>query len=72
MTKSHDPGNKQQADDFASQAEKRRVGLVREYLGFVRYTGKWWLLPIFAMLGAIGVLIVLGGTGAAPFIYALF
>ena len=63
---------KERGDAFADLAEKRRFGLVREYLGFARQTGKWWLLPVFAMLGFIGVLIVLGGTGAAPFLYALF
>jgi hypothetical protein len=62
----------QSGEEFADLAQRRRSGLFREYLGFTRHTGKWWLLPIFAMLGLIGALIVLGGSGAAPFLYALF
>jgi hypothetical protein len=33
---------------------------------------KWWLTPIVLMLLILGVLILVGGTGAAPFIYTLF
>jgi hypothetical protein len=32
----------------------------------------WWMLPIVVMLGLIGLLVALGSTGAAPFIYTLF
>lgn len=33
---------------------------------------KWWLIPFLVVFGLLGVLLVLGATGAAPFIYALF
>jgi len=33
---------------------------------------KWWLVPILLVFVLLGVLIVLGGTSAAPFIYTLF
>jgi hypothetical protein len=32
----------------------------------------WWLTPILVVFGLLGVLLVLGATGAAPFIYTLF
>lgn len=33
---------------------------------------KWWLLPIRAVLLLFGFVVLLSGTAAAPFIYALF
>ena len=38
---------------------------------FLAYNKKWWLAPIGTFL-LFGVLIALGGTAAAPFIYTLF
>jgi hypothetical protein len=51
---------------------QRRTSLVREFWDFLRVSKKWWLLPIVVMLLAVGMLISLGGTAAAPFIYTLF
>lgn len=33
---------------------------------------KWWLTPIVIVMFLFGLLVVLAGTGAAPFIYTLF
>lgn len=59
-------------DDFASQAEEKRVGIVREFWDFLRFNKKWWLTPIIVVLLLVSALIMLGGTAAAPFIYTLF
>jgi hypothetical protein len=53
-------------------AEQRGKGLVSEFWEFLRDNKKWWLLPILVVLLLLGVLVVLGGTSAAPFIYTLF
>jgi hypothetical protein len=45
---------------------------VGELFAFLRESRKWYLIPIAAVILAMGLLIVLGGTGAAPFIYTLF
>ncbi len=59
--------------DFESQAKNQaEVGFFRELLGFMINNKKWWLLPIIVTLGLVGVLILLSGTAAAPFIYTLF
>ena len=58
--------------DFTRQAEAPRTGLVREFWDFLLHNKKWWLAPIIAILLLFGLLIVLAGTGAAPFIYTLF
>ncbi len=60
------------ASEFARQAESAQGGLLREYVAFLKQNKKWWLLPILIALLLVTVLIVLGSTAAAPFIYTLF
>ncbi|MEM6989145.1 MAG: DUF5989 family protein [Myxococcota bacterium] len=67
-----DSDDKSKASTFASEAEADSVGLVSELGAFLKDNKKWWLLPILVVLFLVGVLVVLGGTGAAPFIYTLF
>jgi hypothetical protein len=59
-------------DDFARQAELERPGFFSEFWTFLRYNKRWWLTPIILVLLFVGLLIVLGGTAAAPLIYTLF
>ena len=47
-------------------------GILGELWGFMKQNKKWWLLPILIILLIFGVLILLSGTGLAPFIYTLF
>ena len=67
-----DENQQQQAEAFAEQASAGQTGIVAEFVDFLLHNKKWWLTPIILVLLAVGVLIVLGGTGAAPFIYTLF
>jgi hypothetical protein len=60
------------SDDFAAQAAEGRTGLVSEFSDFLRENKKWWLAPIVIAILGLGLLVVLGGTAAAPFIYTLF
>ena len=40
---------------------------------YVRTRGKWWLLPILAVLLVMGALLVFAqGSALAPFIYTIF
>ena len=57
---------------FQQEADRPRTGFVREFWDFLSANKKWWLLPIVVVLLVVGVLITLGGTAAAPFIYTLF
>jgi len=61
-----------QARQFAQQAAEPQAGLLRELVDFLLHNKKWWLAPLVAVLLLVGLLVVLGGTGAAPFIYTLF
>ena len=50
----------------------KNVSFARELVMFLRESRKWYLLPIVVVILAMSLLIVLAGTGAAPFIYTLF
>jgi hypothetical protein len=65
------PGRKRAAE-FAEASERGSQGLLAEYVDFLKHNKKWWLIPIVVALLLVGVLIVFGGTAAAPFIYTLF
>jgi hypothetical protein len=53
-------------------AEQKRVGFLREFWDFLCENKKWWLVPIIVVLLLFGLLMLLGSTGLAPFIYPLF
>jgi hypothetical protein len=53
-------------------AEESRAGFFRDLWGFLKHNKKWWLLPLLLALLLLGLLVVLSGTGLAPFIYTLF
>ncbi len=67
-----DKGNGVGASEFEREAERASVGFFTELWDFLRHNKKWWLLPIVVVLILVGVLIVLGSTAVAPFIYTLF
>ena len=49
-----------------------RSGIAGELLVFLWRRKLWWLIPVVVLLLILGILLVLGGTGIAPFIYTLF
>jgi len=59
-------------DEFLQEAEAGRMGLVAEFIDFLKHNKKWWLLPIIVVMAAIAGLLLLTSTAAAPFIYPLF
>jgi len=48
------------------------VSLAREFWEFLRENKMWWMTPIVIVALLLTALVVLGSTGAAPFIYTLF
>lgn len=65
---------KQEPETAFEQAARqtRAGGVLREYVDLLRYHKKWWLAPIILVLLVIGLFLVLGGSAAAPLIYAIF
>jgi hypothetical protein len=59
-------------DSFSGRAGGKRRGFLAEFLHFAAHNKKWWLAPILILLLLLGILVLAGGTGAAPFIYSLF
>ena len=68
---SNKPGARDDGD-FQSLASQKRAGFLGELGRFAMQTKKWWLVPLIIVLLGIGLIVVLGGTAAAPFIYTLF
>jgi hypothetical protein len=62
----------QQRTEFEAQAEQGSSSLLAELVQFLRENKKWWLIPVVVSLLLIGLLVFLGGTVAAPFIYTLW
>ena len=58
--------------EFEDAGQEKQLSLVQEFYVFVTENKKWWLIPILLVLGLVGLLVLLGSTGAAPFIYTLF
>jgi hypothetical protein len=71
MTQPLEP-QKGQANEFEHLRDGEQISLVREFFQFIAENKKWWLTPIVLVLLLMGMIVVLGGTGAAPFIYTLF
>jgi len=49
-----------------------RTSMAAEFWHFLKHSKKWWLAPIVVVLLLFGVLMILSGSAAAPFIYTLF
>jgi hypothetical protein len=72
MSNPNNMTNPMDHQEFAREAAGERTSLVAEFWDFLKHNKKWWLLPILGVLVLIGVLVALGSTGAAPFIYPMF
>ncbi len=57
---------------FEQAQQEPQTGIVKEFFLFLKHNKKYWMLPIVITLLALAVLIILGGTAVAPFIYTLF
>ncbi len=72
MSTDDKPTSPDDHEEFSREATEERLSLAAEFWDFLKHNKKWWLLPILIAIFAIGLLVVLGGSGAAPFIYPLF
>ena len=62
----------EQRTEFEQAGDDAEISLLREFWLFITENKKWWMIPILLVLGLVGVLVLMGSTGAAPFIYTLF
>ena len=71
MSESTRPAGEHESE-FEKLGAEKPPSLAQEFWLFLRESKKWWLLPILVVLALMGLLVALGATGAAPFIYPLF
>ncbi len=66
------PTSSKRGEDVAREAARPSRGLAGELWGFLRQNKKWWLGPILIVLALATLLVILGGSAIAPFIYTVF
>lgn len=59
----------QPENEFMQAASKQERGLVAEFVAFMAENKMWWLAPILIVFLLLGILLILGATGVAPFLY---
>ena len=60
-------------NDFEKMARGRgESSFIGELWAMLRANKKYWLMPIIIVLLLLGLLVFLGSTGVAPFIYTMF
>ena len=57
---------------FEKAGQETAPTLVKQLGQMLRQNKKYWLVPLIVGLLVFGVILVLGGTAIAPFIYTLF
>ncbi len=64
------------ADDtnnsFEKAGQQGQTSLWREFFQLLKTNKKYWMIPLIVALLLLGLLVILGSTAAAPFIYTLF
>jgi hypothetical protein len=61
-----------ETNDLDREARLPAPSFLREVWDSLMYSGKWWLIPVVVCIVILGMLVMLSGTAAAPFIYTLF
>jgi len=64
--------NRPGSTEFVAASQKARSNILSDFFSFLAHNKKWWMIPILICLLLFGLLLVLGGSSLAPFIYPLF
>jgi hypothetical protein len=64
--------SQEKPSEFERAGQAKNAGVLAEFMAMLKQNKKYWLLPIILILLLVGILILLGSTAAAPFIYTLF
>jgi hypothetical protein len=64
--------SEEKKSEFEQAGSEQNTSLVGEFVQMLKQNKKYWMVPLILVLLGFGVLIFLGGTAAAPFIYQLF
>lgn len=58
--------------EFEKASNEKQANLVSEFVGFLKETRKFWLIPLIIVMLVLGSLLILTNSALAPFIYTLF
>jgi hypothetical protein len=58
--------------EFEKSTEQKEPSIVAEFFAMLKHNRKYWLIPVIAALLILGLIVILGGTAIAPFIYTIF
>jgi hypothetical protein len=58
--------------EFSRLAGKQAPGILRQAWQLIAQERKWYLLPLLLAFLLVGGFVMLGGSGVAPLLYALF
>ena len=61
-----------ESNAFVEAGEDEQMGLIAEFIEFIRENKKYWMIPLLVILLVLGLLVLAGGSSLAPFIYTLF
>jgi di/tricarboxylate transporter len=50
----------------------KRANIISEYIAFIKEHKSYWIIPLLFFLLLMAIILVLGSTAAAPFIYTIF
>jgi hypothetical protein len=64
--------NPEKKTSFEEAGHEKQTGLISDVWKMLKQNKKFWLIPLIIALLIFGLLIMAGGTAAAPFIYTLF
>ena len=64
--------NEEKKTTFEAAGAEKEASLLRELVRMMKNTRKYWLMPLVLFLLLLGILVILGSSVAAPFIYTLF
>lgn len=67
-----EPLKHEPARELEAAARQKDPGLMRDFCSFLMHNKKWWLIPLLLAFALVGALVMLGGSGLAPFIYSFF
>ncbi|MCB1275577.1 MAG: hypothetical protein KDL09_03305 [Prosthecobacter sp.] len=57
---------------FEEASQGKQSSLLADVWNMLKKNKKFWLIPLIIALLIFGIIIMVGGTAAAPFIYTLF
>ncbi len=66
------PADPNEPKSFQEAGEEKNLSLGQEIVLMLKQNKKYWMIPLLVVLLVFAVLLILGATSAAPFIYTLF